>query len=197
MTSIPFDHPACQQVLALIPEKFHARCWIAGSAATRWPEAWEAGGDLDVWVCDLRHNESEQLRMLLHPEVMHAAVEEDIDYANGSLLVYNQDRTHILLTSLSIGDVVDQFDIACHAAAVQVGGGGRLYAHPLFSPHPTIIANPRNPKKSVERVFQFAARYQDWDALWDDPTTRETVIDAFGLVACTPQQRWMLVRNGL
>lgn len=196
MTSIPFDYPHVRAAVALIPSKFHARCWIAGSAACRWPEAWDAGGDLDVWVVGLAANEEFELLTLLTVLPLPMPGPDDVDYANGSLLAYTGDRTHILLTRQSIEEVVKHFDIACHAGAVALDG--RTYRHPAYSTHPTILSNQdgRFAQKSLARAFKFAARYNDW-ALWEDSTTQQTVLLAFDLAACTPQQKWMLVRAGL
>lgn len=179
---IPLDHPAVVEALAQIPAEYHARTWIAGSAACRFPEAWDKGGDLDMWICDLTQ---EELLVLCGRDP--AARHLDIDPRTGQPYVLNsfmylvRDRLHVLATAQSIEQVVLDFDIACHAAAVPAVEDEReMFVHPVYTRWSATILNTKNPTVTLERAIRFSVRY--WDSLGElfyDPMARECAKSAF------------------
>lgn len=192
---IPLDHPAVEHARSIIPAELHAKTWIAGSAACRWPEAWDKGGDLDVWVCGLtgspEYNLTYKALCTLTP-LPEPSVDEE--YATLAQLVYAQDRTHILISTSSIQEIVGEFDIVCHAAAVRLDGVEQ-YQHPQFSPHPVVL-NWKDSTRTLIRCLKFVHRYNDGMA-WHHAKTQACAIEAFGLVACTKVQAAMFVEEGL
>ena len=189
---IPLDHPAVQRVKDLIPVEYHTRTWIAGSAACRYPQAWDAGGDLDVWVCDVADREYDDLYKRLYTTERHQPVYED--YAILSRLVYAVDRVHILISTASIEAIVGEFDISCHAAAIRLDGAD-VYQHPQFSTSP-IVLSWKDPVRTMLRCFRFVTRYNDGLA-WHDSMTQQCAMEAFGLHAISKAQAKLLVEAGL
>lgn len=171
---IPLDHPAVQRVREIIPARWHSQTWIAGSAAARWPEAWENGGDLDVWVCDVVGS-SGRNQLMTHLRSLEGLPERDEDAqyagaATNSWMVYREERLHVLVSMSHIQDVMRNFDISCHAQAVALDG--QVMAGDGYREEVRILSW-RDPARTLERALRFLKRYGQLDDVefWQDPKT--------------------------
>jgi hypothetical protein len=180
---IPQTHPAVQTLLRLVPEEFHPHTWIAGSAACRYPEAWDAGGDLDAWICapldaDRRNRTWGRAHAAITDLGHLPDTPADEDYAGMSELLYAHDRIHILLTSCSIEEVLKHFDISCHAMASSLDSE-TLMAAQGYRPEVRILGW-KDPARTLTRGCKFALRYND-HTFWHDPATRDLAAMVFQL----------------
>ena len=173
--SIPLDHPIIDRVKTLIPAEFHAQTWIAGSAAARWPEAFDKGGDVDVWVCGLRWRERGRLSELLGRVGLG---DDDLLYEHdeliGSSIQYSSDRLQVMLSEYAMSELLSNFDISCHTAAISLTGGGVLA--PALTSNVRIL-NWHNPRRTLERGAKFSRRYRD-HSFWRDDRTIQCALAA-------------------
>ena len=183
---IPLDHPKVVEALAHIPVGLHSRTYIAGSAAARWPEAWEAGGDVDMWVTQV--NDEERERMVeRHPpstelDVLVSLATEIEVYAHAKIsIMHAGQRLHIMRSSETIETILGGFDVSCHAAAVNVVSGMILLA-PGFDTRVRVIQwRPGSAHQTLWRALKFGQRYLD-PGVWTDARTQDCAREAFGMV---------------
>ena len=176
MNHIPLDHPMLIDILARIPAKFHSRMWVAGSAATRWPEAWEAGGDLDLWMCGIEWMDRDQLFSLFPANIIPRREQPDEEYNSTATMLIREPRLHVLMTDESIDNVLAAFDISTHCGAVNIVTGEVIDR----STQAVQITQWRDPRRTLQRALRFAHRYHDND-IWNHPKTLECVQAAFKL----------------
>lgn len=162
VAAIPLGHPTLDRVRSLVPPQHLLKCFVAGSAACRYPQ----NADVDVWVTRLRQPMWGE--MLRHFEALgHTPSAEALEeYANvQALLVYSHDGLQILLATEDIVRVVANFDVTCHMAAMNVVTG-KVWKHPRYTEE-VRIHWMYDTRKTLQRVAKFAARYGDASAHTD------------------------------
>lgn len=193
MTRIPRDHPALRAALALIPPDLHDSVWVGGSAATRFPR----NADLDLWLSVPRADERRVRNALIGAPGNSIAdildPQEIQDYSGFSHLLFVGQAAdlpvHILLADADMEEVVAEFDCAVHAAAVRALGE-ELIA-PGYSTRNVLspTSTPRDPAKTLRRLFRFGERYQQWEFLEDaDQHTFTLMMRLVRLGGFTPRQ---------
>lgn len=191
MTTIPLNHPTLALVRTLVPDAYHNRLWVGGSAATCWGE----NANVDVWIVDVDHAEWDALFTAIPDEGRFGPSDgQNIDeqYAGStSAIIYAARGIHILLSALTIEEVVDKFDIACHAAAVNMTTGVSVH-HERFidratSNTPVRILGWTNPRRTLARAIRFGVRYND-ETFWDDAMTQTCAIVAMHIQIPAPHQ---------
>lgn len=184
---IPLDDGNVAIARTLIPEALHDRTWIAGSAACRWPEAWLAGGDLDLWITQVHTLEHHQMIAKAFPDVP----ETDEGYPDGSKLVYSANRIQILITNWTIQQTLAHFDLSCHQGAVKLDGTEVI---PAMNPLVRFIQpSPRDVFKTFTRGCRMAVRY-DETSFWNDDATLKMAQICMGLPMMS-RQKLRALRN--
>ena len=174
---MPDDAPERDRIRSIIPAAFHAKSWIAGSAATRWGQH----GDVDVWITVDGWDEwSEMWDHFQNLGTILPTRQSDEQYSFMSNILYAQDGLQILMPShheMGIESVVDTFDISCHAAAVPLQPGTAApYIHTNYTPPPLVrVLQWANAPNTLRRLFKFSERYGDWSWL---KATEERDFDA-------------------
>lgn len=168
---IPLDHPIVTQIKEIIPEQWHDLAYIAGSAAAMWPEAYDHGGDVDVWILAPDWKIYGPLSNYFWDKYGTPVVSDDHLYIGGDFdKLYNKDRIQIMGgTYQTIQHVVDGFDISCHASSVKLTDGA-VYTHPDYTPAVRIL-KWRDPRRTLLRGGEFAFRYKD-RYFWTDAQTK-------------------------
>ena len=177
MNTIPLTDPAVERIKSLVPEPYHAQTWIAGSAATNWGQ----NNDVDAWVCHITYDNERPLFQRFN-ELGRVPDFGEEHYADGSMMLYAQDGLHILANYESIASVVMNFDISCHAAAINIVTGEQ-FVHPAYTPLVRPI-NWMSAPKTLLRVLKFAERYYDRTA-YRAPECQALAIATFRLPKVT------------
>jgi hypothetical protein len=200
---IPLDDPIIARAKALIPEQHWTNSWVAGSAATRYPQ----NADVDVWVSVEYMRGSPQLDTIIPGGrrfadlITNAPKVEDQEamemYMHLAWKAIDEPGLQIMVTQQHIGDLLAKFDISCHVGAVNIVTGEQLF-NTNYSNQVKIV-NFGNPIKTLARYFKFAERYKDWSRQ-SDPKVAECAASAFNLYTyeqMRDEMKYMRVDTGL
>ncbi len=98
---------------------------------------------------------------------------------------------HILGATASMTDVLEGFDISCHAYVMKVPAGndlGFITAHRFATATNCVrIIAWSDPRTTLARAIKFAERYEDY-SMWTDVKTHECAAAAFGVPFVTAEQ---------
>lgn len=167
ISPIPLDHPLLLRARALIPTPLWQTSWVAGSAATRFPQ----NKDVDVWVCNVPQGVSPD-SVITGGRLFASVTQEthDGEYDHLSWRAIDEDGLQIMVGHESIQEVLGRFDISCHAAALNLVTGevlrGLEYSDDLK------VINFQIAITTITRYLRFAERYGDWTGLTASITMR-------------------------
>lgn len=195
ITHIPLDDLKVARIGEIIPPEFHARTWIAGSAAARWPQ----NADVDAWVVGYPAPDIPALRRTprnqmyhLHPQVSAETTPTEM-YADGSQMFWSADGIHLLWTHHeTIDALINAFDISCHAAAINIVSGDVVLAR-NYDPSVQILTW-HDAAKTLMRGMRFAERYNDY-RFWYDANTVKCLRDAFPDVRFATEREHLLLNQ--
>lgn len=169
--SIPLDHECVRRAMSIIPAAYHSRVWIAGSAASPLSTtAWEAGGDVDVWITGQRDAGAIRTVVMAAGHVPDAPTYDTSRFH----IPYSHDRLQILMPygGEEIAEVVGEFDISCHAWARHI-----LTDVELEAPGATVaivrVLRWHSAVGTAFRALKFMMRYHEFSGLREDPKLAE------------------------
>ena len=190
---IPLDHPVLAYIRSLVPPALHNDMWVGGSAACKWGQH----GDVDVWLGYLDREPTEGEIALMRDTRGEDIWRDDEQYPSPNSFMLHAGvapdgtKIHIMGAHFSMRDVLEDFDISCHACIRRLVDGGEWLYHEGYTSFYVRLLGWTSAKVTLERGIKFSKRYDD-QSFWAHPKTQQCAAEACRMPYVTPKVAEML-----